>query len=170
MTGERKYFAGTYRRGEPSIRKEGLWRERDGAMEVFSLIDLSWHERRDFQPAMVEVDRETAERFIRQTRGSHDPEEIDADPVGVSFSVYRTFDLADRAGLLVSGRAEIGVITSGMTLYNQAYPEPLLVLGIEFPTPAAVANDLVTLVLDRHGTQNLRPGHILKHAPSHRVP
>lgn len=144
-----------------------LWRRRDDELAAFSRAGLDWQ---TVDPAdlswqldgreLAPVDAATAERFVRACRGVHDVPDIDAGPGGIHFVVADTFDLAARAGLLVSGTLRFGVIRTGETLYSATTAEPVPVLAVEFPTPRDQATGRLTLLIDRAYAELLEPGRV----------
>ncbi|WP_344157104.1 hypothetical protein [Kribbella yunnanensis] len=113
-----------------------------GAEDGMSLGDGYICERcGDYVMTGVSHGPETEEGFPRK-------HPIRPDPPGfVVYTVDEIFDLADRPGLLVSGRIGAGRIAPGMTLYTYQRT-PVLILGIEF-TPDRTRTTLLISRTDR---------------------
>ena len=76
----------------------------------------------------------------------------------VRFQVERTFDLPQRAGILLAGIVLQGEIKGGMTLQNAATGQPVRVLGVEFLTPASQRLNRTTVLIDRRDATGITSG------------
>jgi hypothetical protein len=74
------------------------------------------------------------------------------------FEVVRVDDVPERAGILLTGREQEGMVTVGTTLLDEPTGNQWLVQGLEFPTPWARQEGLTILRVARTGAEPPRPG------------
>lgn len=79
----------------------------------------------------------------------------------VRFSVLTVVDPPDRDGVLASGKVLAGTVREGSTLRIEATGQPVRVVAVDFPTPAATALGRTTLVLDRRDAGSVTVGTML---------
>lgn len=82
-------------------------------------------------------------------------------PEPAQFLIEEVFDLPSRGGLLVTGEVLAGRISGGETLRDAVTGVTATVLGVEFGTPKSLAENRVTLVVERTQPTPVAVGRIL---------